>query len=355
MQGRCEPTFLSCVFHLRAPAPPRARSYGDTGALGIWGFSVLSRPVRRAGRRADGMDSASTRPTGVHAFTIREASPSGWRRLDSSRCAGPLSPRAHDAQCFWVGICAGFRVVLDPANLAWLLAAAALAGVIVLGSESWSPAPLGGNLRGRCSGRGGSSVYEIQSRGATFQFSWLGAESQAAAGTGPIRLKMLARPSSATTSIRPMWGGPHLPLWQIIFFLALVAFALYACFERKQGPPRRMLGLGFSVCPGLHVRFPLLYLRTPPHRPAPDRGGARGASRTRYLAMVRYGRYAVGFAAVTYLACALTGTLGSERIRSTGGVDDWSNAIVSLADFLGGTAPAGRSRSSIGVSEQPFS
>jgi hypothetical protein len=126
-----------------------------------------------------------------------------------------------------------------------------------------------------------------------------------------------------------------MPLWQMIFFPTLVAFALYACFDRQPDPPRRILGLVFPfllACmlgSGFFVSEHHLIALLPIAAALVALAGQDTWRRW------RYGRYAVGFAAATYLACALNWNLmAAERIRSTGGVDQWSNASVSLAGFL---------------------
>src|SRR5207245_175584 len=132
---------------------------------------------------------------------------------------------------FWVGIAAGFGV-WSRANLVWLLAATVLAGVIVLRKRIVVPLRhLAATCAGGVLGGAGLLWYEIQSRGATFQFMGSVQNPKPLLKLIPERLEMLAQALLCDNEHQAMWGGPHMPLWQMIFFPALVAFALYACFE----------------------------------------------------------------------------------------------------------------------------
>ncbi len=307
------------------------------GALGIWGFSVLI--GEQFGAQSGALTAwilavnpaylASTiyDPGGVNEWMA----PAGVVSLALARYL-----RGHSTgSAFLLGLAAGFAI-WTRANLAWLLASAAVAGAIMLGKRMLVPAR---HFAAICAGGvlGGAAFlwYEIQSGGGIFTFMRGMNNPKPLLKLIPVRLEMLAQTMLCDSEHRAMWGGPKMPLWQMIFFPALLAFALYTCLDRKAEPGRRILGLVFWLVLACMLSSSLFIAEHHLIALLPIAAALVTLAGQDSWRRWRYGRYGVGIAAVTYLACALNWNLmAAERIRSTGGVDRWSNAIDSLAGFL---------------------
>jgi hypothetical protein len=227
------------------------------------------------------------------------------------------------------------------ANVTWLLGSLLLAGAIVLGKRVWIPLRHSAALTaGGLIGGAPFLWYQIRSRGATFAYINSTNVPEPLFDLVRHRLRMLSQTLLSDAELRLMWNGPVLPLWQTILFSSVVAFAVATSLWSGGLPesartPRRVAAwcfLSLLACMLLsrllisdHHLIALIPIAT-----VLVVASAQDCQR-RWPRM----RYVFAFIGFTYLGSALYWDLtAARRIRSTGGVGVWSNAIDKVASYL---------------------
>ena len=142
------------------------------------------------------------------------------------------------ASAFALGLAAGVAVWAR-ANLVWLLAASAAAGLLVFGRRAIPRARhVAAMLAGGILGTLPLIVYEIASRFGTLRF--IEATRQ------PLSRALLAHRLRELTGVmlsdreqKIIWGGSELPRWTLVFGAAMLAAVLLAAFRPAAAPPER--------------------------------------------------------------------------------------------------------------------
>ena len=334
------------------------------GAFAIWALSVLMRD--RIGVEAAAIAALAL---AIHPayllFTMYDQGVAEWMApfgaLAFTLARYLRAPSA--GRAFWLGAAMGFGV-WSRANIVWLLGSAALAGVIVYGKRLLLP---GRHAAALAAGGlvGGAPLiwYEIRSGGATFAFVRTASDPESLWKLAGLRLPLLCGTIFPADGRRSLWNGPPAPLWFTILFCAVVFTAIYICL-RNVGQVDNLSAIGHRALAGRAANPP--QVANAPHI-AFGRASALtcllllacmflsrlNVSDHHFIALVPLAMIPVTVAAMecrrrwpgarrwiallalAYFGCALYWDLSiARRLRSTGGVDLWSNAINTLENRL---------------------
>jgi Dolichyl-phosphate-mannose-protein mannosyltransferase len=309
------------------------------GAFALWGLSILVREMVDAQAAALVSLILAIHPSylalNIYNQGVAEwMAPLGALSITLSRF---LRTRT-TSSAFWFGFAMGFGVWCR-ANIVWLLGSALLAGVIVLGKRMFVPLrQLAALTAGGVIGGAPLLWYEIQSRGATFAFMRSINNPQPLLHLIADRLNSLSQMLVASGAQRYIWSGPALvalPVWQPVVFSAVVAFALCLCLWNDHLAFGRVAALTFllllacMLVSRLNVSDQHLIALVPMVAVLVALAAQDSCRRWR---SAHYVAVAVG---ILYLGSALYWNMTTaRRIRSTGGVNEWSTSVDSLCGYL---------------------
>ncbi|MBK5291310.1 MAG: glycosyltransferase family 39 protein [Acidobacteriia bacterium] len=266
---------------------------------------------------------------------------------------------------FWFGAAMGLGVWAR-ANFLWLLIAMAASAAIVLGKQVIPPMrQLSTIFAGGIAGGLPLLVYQVVSRGGTFEAMGMFSSQEPLAGRIPARLRMLSEVLLSDGEHRAIWAGPPLPDWQPWFMAGIVLAACVVCLW-KGTRWARFAALQFLILAAilvstrmsvsqhhLVVLVPLAAFLTVlallrlcdvpgPQRavPALDAPGQQPASTPerapfRGLLPRRIFRWFAAALGLVYLCIALYWQAAAvQGIAATGGVGQWSDGIDHLSALL---------------------
>jgi len=306
------------------------------GAFGIWGFSVLIRDQIDPRTAAIVSFIPAIHPAYLtqtvhdHGGVVEWMVPFGLLSIAAARYLRAPSM----VSAFLLGASMGFGV-WSRANFSWLVGSALLAAAIVLGREAFPRLrQLAALVAGGIVGGAPLLWYEIQSRGATFEFLRSMADSKPLYDLAGYRLHMLSQTLLSDAEHREIWNGPPLPMWQAVLFSTVVATALYICLRSriKSGRFAALTFLLLAACmfsSQLNLREHHLISLVPIGALVVVIAAQEICRRWRNAV------YVTGAIAILYLFAAIQWNLtAATQLRATGGVRWWSSAIDQVADYL---------------------
>jgi hypothetical protein len=294
-------------------------------AIGVWGVGALV--ARVAGQWAGGAAALALacNPTYVQMTVFDNNALAAMMAALGLLCfaiRGYLRARTV-AWAFAIGAAMGFGIWAR-ANDLWLLVALCVSAIVILRRRiPWFHAGMaiaGGVIAGAP-----FLIYQVLSRGGTWQGLSLFEEHGALADRVYVRLMLLAELLWTDREHRAMWAGPELGEWSRWLFLAVVLAACAVAFVRGS-KWARIAGLTFAILAaimlpsGLQLSEHHLILMLP------------AAVAVTVLACNRR----IGIVlAVLYFSCAGYWQIAALRgLSQTGGVGMWSDAIGGLAQSL---------------------
>jgi hypothetical protein len=241
---------------------------------------------------------------------------------------------------FALGLAAGIGVWAR-ANFAWLLMAFLAGVLIVFRRKIFGPfrywAALAG---GAMSGSAPLLVYQLVSGGGTFEALGMFSSSSPLASRIAARTVMLAETLLYDREHRAMWSGPALPLWQILFFPAVVLLSCAVCWAayRQNEHSRRAARVAATTLLLFIAVMFVSRMEVAEHHLAavlPMAAFCAAAAAGPIVSYSKAARYAVLLTALTYGAAALSWDVATIRgLRRTGGRGQWSDAIFKIAGTL---------------------
>jgi hypothetical protein len=250
------------------------------------------------------------------------------------------------ASAFWLGVAAGVAVWAR-ANLLWLLAAAATAGLVVFGRRV---VPSKRSLAAMAAGGAVGSMpliwYELASWLATLRYI-RSARQPLTWALAATRLRGAAEVMIADREQRVIWGGPPTPSWQVGLGAALLGLVAVAALvpartdsDADSPFPERarwrrwlaltaLLLLAIMATSGLNVSQHHIAAVLPLAAAALAILAAEATRRARALAPV----FAAAAAALALLFVRCDVRIERE-LRTTGGIRAFSSAIDEVAGYL---------------------
>jgi hypothetical protein len=225
-----------------------------------------------------------------------------------------------------LGAAAGFGVWAR-SNFLWLIVAGGLAALITFRRQAIPPlAHIGGMLVGAVAGAAPWLVYQIISRGGTFEAITMFAVQDTWQQMLTSRSVMFAETLLSDREHRVMWSAPPVPEWQPWLFAAIVLTASVLCLRRTGWPRAIALTFLLLAAPFLGARLPVAEHHLIALVPL--------AICIVVLALAHFRRLGIAVAAI-YFSCALyTQFRTVEGLAETGGTGPWSDAIFPLTDYL---------------------
>jgi len=303
------------------------------GGFGIWGVAKLLR--EQVGGLAAGAAALilAVNPAYLSMTVFDNGTVSAWMAalgllaFALSRYLNKPSTRA----AMLIGVALGFGIWAR-ANFIWAEAAIGAAALIVLrrrfpsAPSHWLAAVGGGVLGGLP-----FLIYQIVSRGGTWEAIGMFSEHRSLADVFPSRLVMFAESLVCDREHRVMWNGPEMPAWQRWLFPAIVL----ACCANWKTIWSRAAAIAFLIYAA--ILFPSRVIVAEHHfvTMLPF-----AAVLVTLAAVALIGRYPKAVGAVAALASVYLGVAlywhfsAVGGLRETGGVGVWSDGLIPLANYL---------------------
>jgi hypothetical protein len=313
------------------------------GAFCIWGIGTLiARQVNGAAGAASSFGLAM-HPAFVDLTIFDNGAIAAWMGVIGLLCLALnrylLGPGP--AAAFAVGLALGLGIWAR-ANFLWLAAAIVVAALLNLRKRvltvrsHWAALAAGGVLGGFP-----FLVYQIVSRGGTWQALDMVASQSTLQERLLTRLVMLSETLLSDREHRAIWGGPELPEWQRWLFLAVVAGACLVCFAvASRRDPHRTLWARAVAMVLLFLAGPLLLarLQVAEHHLVvlvPLAVVTTVLAGLLLRECFRWGSAATTAVALLYGGSAAYWQVAAIRgLQTSGGVGQWSDAVVTLAEHL---------------------
>jgi hypothetical protein len=331
------------LFAIFGPRAPVVRLVSLVlGAVGIWGVAkMIAQPVGPA--------------AGIAVALVLSVSPSYLTMVvfDNNAVGAMMSSlgllcvavgryvrdRTGEA-AFWVGISVGFAVWAR-ANFAWTLIAIGIAVLLVYrGRVLAHVSHLGYLVIGGIGGGAPFLIYQLVSNGATWRVQDALATQMPVRQLIPYRAAMFAETFLSEGEHRKMWGDVSLPVWQLWLFPILVLVAGLICVTAKQARSPYPVSLGRAAVASFLLLGAILFatrLTVAEHHfvaMLPVAVVIIVLASVTLKARFPAARLGIAGLALLYGSCAVYWDVVSIRgLKRTGGIGDWSDAIVTLARY----------------------
>jgi hypothetical protein len=241
---------------------------------------------------------------------------------------------------FWLGAAAGFGIWAR-ANFLWLIGAIAIAAIVVLRGRISAPlSHWASGVIGCLVGGAPFLIYQIVSRGGTWQTFDLLSSNASLSRRLALRIVLLGEALLADREHRAMWSGPAMPVWQRWLTLGVVLAACLVCliaagaWDRAYARWARgaTLSMLFLAAILFATRMPIAEHHLVALVPI---AAVIVVLASLVLWRNRVGRAIVAGVGVLYLCAALYWQVSTiHGLWKTGGVGPWSDAVFELSQYL---------------------